>query len=74
MRDENFYYGVVVNEHIYPICDGAGHRVLIHIPDFEQIPMTPESAAQYGFHHLSWNLTRHHQRLLAAANRRNRQP
>ena len=73
MRHEEFFYGVSINGHTYPICDGEGERVIVRISNFENIPMTPELATMFGYQNLSWNHTINQRRLLAAANRRNRQ-
>ena len=66
-------YGALINDRIYPICDGDGQRVLVRHNTLENILMTPESAVSVGFRNLSWNHTIEQRRMLAAAVRRHRQ-
>ena len=73
MRNGQFFYGALINNHLYPICDGDGRRVIVRISNYENIPMTPELATTFGFQNLSWNHRINQRRFLAAAIRRNRQ-
>ena len=55
VRNEFYFFGVLINGLVHPICDSEGRRVIVRTINMETLPMTQEIAQIHGFNRPPWN-------------------